>query len=188
MANVQMWLVHAFASVEPVARLMHTAWAWPAAESLHFIGLSLLIGTVGVFDLRLLGLGRGIPIAALHRLVPWGLLGFGINVISGALFLLTEPDQYIYNPAFHFKVLFMVTAGLNALAFYLTSYRRVTAPGAALDAPRTAKIIAAASLSLWISVLVAGRLLTFHRPGPCEPEGPGFLATCIPGYFDRYRK
>ena len=183
-----MWLVSAFASVKPVARVMHTAWAWPTAESLHFIGLSLLIGTVGLFDLRLLGLGRRIPIAALHRLVPWGLLGFGINLISGVSFLMTEPDQYIYNPAFQFKVLFMVAAGLNALAFYLTSYRSVTASGAGPDAPRTAKIIAAASLSLWISVLVAGRLLTFYRPVPCEPAGPGFLATCIPGYGDKYWK
>lgn len=188
MANFQMWLVSAFATVKPVSRVMHTAWGWPLAESLHFIGLSLLIGTIGLFDLRLLGLGRRIPIAAMHRLIPWGLLGFGINVVSGLSFLMTEPDQYIYNPSFQFKVLFMAAAACNALAFYLTSYRRATADGAPLDAPRTAKIIAAASLSLWISVLVAGRLLTFYRPVPCGPSGPGFLATCIPGFGDRYWK
>ena len=167
---------------------MRTAWGWPAAESLHFIGLSLLIGTVGLFDLRLIGLAKRIPIAALHRLVPWGVLGFGLTAISGALFLMTEPDQYIYNPAFHFKVLFMTAAGFNALAFYLTSFRRTTERGAAPEAPRMAKIIAAVSLSLWIAVIVAGRLLTFYRPFPCEPGGPGFLATCIPGYYDQYRK
>jgi uncharacterized membrane protein len=182
-----MWLVSALASVEPVGRLMHTRWAWPMAESLHFIGLSLLIGTIGLFDLRLLGLGRNIPIAALHRLIPWGLVGFGLNLVTGATFLMAEPDQYVYNPAFHFKMLFVVLAGLNALAFYLTSYRRTTAPGATLQAPRTAKVIALISLSLWISVIVAGRLLTFHRPIPCGRAGPGFLATCIPGYGDRYR-
>ena len=92
----------------------------------------------------------------------------------------SEPDQYIYNPAFHFKMLFMAIAGFNAAAFYLTSYRRTTARGASLEAPRSAKIIAAASLFLWISVIVAGRLLTFYRPGPCGPEGPGFLAECDP--------
>jgi hypothetical protein len=188
MASFQMWLVSAFASVTPVGRFMHTPWGWPAAESLHFIGLTLLIGTVGLFDLRLLGLAKRIPIAALHRLVPWGVLGFGLTAFSGVSFLMTEPDQYIYNPAFHFKVLFMMTAGFNALAFYLTSFRRTTARGAAPEAPRTAKIIAAASLSLWIGVIVAGRLLTFYRPFPCPPAGPDFLATCIPGYFDQYRK
>ena len=92
-------------------------------ESVHFLGLSLLIGAIGLFDLRLLGLAKRIPIAALHRLIPWGLTGYGINIVSGAMFLMTEPDQYIYNPAFHFKLLFMGVAGFNALAFYLLAYR-----------------------------------------------------------------
>lgn len=187
MAGFQMWLVRTFASVTPVGDFMRTRWAWPAAESLHFIGLSLLVGTIFVFDLRLLGMARRIPIGALHRLVPWALVGYAITLVSGVLFLMTEPDQYLYNPSFQFKVLFMVLAGFNASAFYLTSYRRTTAQGASCEAPRSAKIIAATSLCLWISVIVAGRLLTFYRPWPCGPEGPGFLAQCIPDYADMSR-
>jgi hypothetical protein len=182
-----MWLVSTLASVTPVGHLMRTAWAWPIAESLHFIGLSLLIGCIGTFDLRLLGVGRGIPIARAHKLIPFGLLGFGLNVITGLSFLMTEPDQYIYNPSFHFKILFIVSAGVNALLFYIGPYRRVSVPDSSLDAPRAAKIIAAMSLTLWIGVIIGGRLLTFYRPFPCEPSGPGILATCIPGYFDQYR-
>jgi hypothetical protein len=183
-----MWLVSMFATFKQVARVMQTAWGWPLAESLHFIGLSLLIGTIGLFDLRLLGLGRRIPIASMHRLVKWGVLGFAVNVLSGLSFLMTEPDQYIYNPSFQFKMLFIMTGGLNALAFYTTSYRRVTAGDASADAPRVAKVIAAISLSMWISVIVAGRLLTFYRPAPCEPPEPRFLAACIPGFGNQYRK
>lgn len=183
MAGFQIWLVSTFASVKPVGAFMHTRWGWPAAESMHFIGLSLFVGTIFLFDLRLLGMARRIPIGALHRLVPWGLLGFGISMISGMSFLMTEPDQYVYNPAFHFKILFMAAAGFNATAFYLTSYRRTTARGASAEAPRSTKFIAAVSLLLWTSVIVAGRLLTFYRPWPCGPEGPGFLAQCIPGSF-----
>lgn len=179
MDTFQVWLVSTLASVEPVAAFMRTRWGWPAAESLHFIGLSLLVGTIALFDLRLVGMARRIPIAALHRLVPWGLLGYGVNVISGAMFLMTEPDQYIYNSAFHFKLLFMALAGFNALAFYLTAYRQTTS-GAVEEAPRSAKIIAATSLCLWMAVIVCGRLLTFYRPADCGPEGPGVLADCIP--------
>jgi hypothetical protein len=47
-------------------------WAWPLCESIHFVGLSLLLGTVGLFDLRLLGFARRVPMAAFHRLVPLG--------------------------------------------------------------------------------------------------------------------
>jgi len=76
-----------------------------------------------------------------------GLLGFAINIATGALFVLTEPDQYIYNPSFHFKLLFLAVAGLNAGIFYLTSYRQAFGPAAQLDAPMRAKVIAAISLS-----------------------------------------
>ena len=180
MATFQVWLVSTLSTVKPVGRFMHSRWGWPAAESLHFVGLSLLVGTIVLFDLRLLGMARRISIAALHKLVPWGLGGYAINLVTGACFLMAEPDQYIYNPAFHFKVLFMAVAGFNASAFYLTGYRRATAPGAPADAPRSAKIIATISLCMWVGVIIGGRLLTFYRPTVCGPHGPGFLATCNP--------
>jgi hypothetical protein len=186
MADAQVWLVSTLAGFTGVARLMHAAWVWPAAESLHFIGLSLLVGTIGLFDLRLLGFARRVPILAMHRLVPWGLLGFAVNDVTGAAFLMAEPDQYVYNPAFQLKLLFIAVAGLNALTFYWTSYSRVAALNATAgpqQAPRAARIVAAVSLSLWMFVIVAGRLLTFYRPFPCGPAGPGIVATCIPGDF-----
>jgi len=182
MANFQVSLVHWLAHAAPaVAAFMRTKWGWPMAESIHFLGLSMLVGCIGLFDLRLLGIGKRIPIAALHRLIRWGLLGFAINIISGSAFLLTEPDQYIYNPSFQFKVLFIMLAGANALAFYATSWTRVTAAHASPEAPRAAKAIAVVSLSLWIGVIVCGRLLTFFRPGDCPASGPGLIADCTPG-------
>jgi uncharacterized membrane protein len=180
MDGFQIWLERTLRAINPVAAFMHSRWGWPAAESIHFLGLSLLIGTIALFDLRLLGMAKRIPIAALHRLIPWGLAGYAINVVSGLAFLMTEPDQYIYNPAFQFKLLFMAVAGFNALTFYLIAYRPSTGPGAAAQAPRSARIIAATSLCMWIGVIVCGRLLTFYRPGNCGPQGPGFIADCIP--------
>jgi hypothetical protein len=180
MHNLQVWLVTALAGNSPVADFMRTAWAWPLAESLHFLGLCLLVGCVGTFDLRLLGLARRVPIAAVHRFIPWGILGFALNITTGSLFLLTEPDQYIYNPSFHFKLLFLSIGGLNAATFYLTSYRRVFGDRATLDAPRHAKVIAAISLCAWIGVIVGGRLLTFYRPAECIGAQTSVLLTCNP--------
>jgi len=127
MAGFQIWLVSTFARMTTVRAFMRTKWGWPAAESVHFIGLSLLVGTIFMFDLRLLGVGKRIPVRALHRMVPWGLLGYAITASSGMLFLMAEPDQYVYNPAFQWKVLFMLAAGLNASVFYLVPYRRTAA-------------------------------------------------------------
>ena len=50
--------------------IMHSAWGWPLAEVLHFVGLALLAGSVGMFDLRMMGFLSGLALPALHRLVP----------------------------------------------------------------------------------------------------------------------
>jgi hypothetical protein len=176
----QVWLVTTIAGTSPVADVMRTAWAWPLAESLHFLGLCLLVGAIGTFDLRLLGVAKRVPIAAVHRFIPWGLFGFAINIMTGTLFILTEPDQYIYNPSFHFKLLFMTIGGVNAAMFYLTSYRRLFGPDAPLDPPRRVKVIAAISLCAWIGVITGGRLLTFYRPAPCDRPQADLLLTCTP--------
>ena len=139
-------------------------WVWPTLESLHFLGLGLLIGTVGLFDLRLLGLAKSVPPATLQRLIPWGVLGYGINVITGTMFFVATPDQYIYNSAFQFKMAFMFLTGVNVLVFYLTVYREVDAMGSGEQAPMLARIIGGTSLALWIGVMTCGRLLTFFRP------------------------
>lgn len=186
MLPYQIWLGQALLSFTAVGTVMRTQWGWPIAETIHFIGLTLLVGTVGFFDLRLLGMGQRIPIAAAHRLIPWGLFGFALTAVSGVTFLMTEPDQYLYNPSFHFKMLFLAIAGANALTFYLTTFRDVAGPGASAYPPLRAKVIAAISLSMWMGVIIGGRLLTFYRPAPCEPPGPGFLSTCLPGDYSRY--
>ena len=147
-----------------LAALMGGDWEWPVAESLHFIGLSLLIGTVGLFDLRLLGLGRRIPLPGLHRLVPWGVLGYGINLMTGICFFTAAPDQYMYNPSFQFKILFMSLAGVNVALFYTTMFRKIKVLGPGDNAPLPARIIGGASLFLWLGVITCGRLLTFYRP------------------------
>jgi hypothetical protein len=96
MADFQIWLVHTFARATPIARLMHTKWAWPASESIHFISLSLLVGTIFLFDLRLLWLGKKIPIGALPKLVPWGLGAYAASMGSGILF--ARGPISVYNP------------------------------------------------------------------------------------------
>jgi hypothetical protein len=183
MVDAQMWIVSTFARWTMVREFMHTQWAWPLAESIHFIGLSLLVGTIFLFDLRLLGVANRIPLLALHKLVPWGLAGFASTLVTGMLFLIAEPDQYVYNPSFHWKVAFMLAAGANASLFYVIAYRDLAAASATAAVPPRARAIAVASLTLWVLVIIAGRLLTFYRPAPCEPGEAGVLARCIPEYY-----
>ena len=110
-------------------------------------------------------LARGIPFQAIHRLIPWGIGAYLLNVLTGIVFFLGHPDQYFYNNAFRFKALFMAVAGLNVIAFYGTSaFRDLATLKGGMEAPMRAKIIAGTSLAMWVSVLICGRLLTFFRP------------------------
>ena len=143
----------------------HEPWLWPLLQSLHYVGGSLLLGTVGLFDLRLLGIAKGIAPGALHRLIRFGIAGYCLNLLLGIVFFFGHPDQYFYNNAFRTKVSFMAIAGINILAFYGTdAFAQVKKlpPGAA--APRRMQVIATVSLAMWIGVLVCGRLITFFRP------------------------
>lgn len=144
--------------------LMNTKWAWPIVESLHFVGLCLLIGTVGTYDLRMLGIGKGLPISALHRLIPYGVAGYCLNLITGSMFFLAAPAQYLYNPAFQLKALFMACAGVNMIIFYATTNRAVKQTPEFVSVIRRAKIMALVSLLSWVGVITCGRLLTFFRP------------------------
>jgi hypothetical protein len=145
--------------------LMNSKWGWPIAEIAHFTGLCLLIGAVGMFDLRMMGLVRGLSMKALHRLVPFGVLGFVLSAASGFLFVVAAPDQYIYNPAWQTKMALLAIAGLNMALFYLTATsRRVNALGPDDPPPPAARLFAAISLLSWFGVIAAGRVITAFRP------------------------
>ena len=62
-------------------------WLWPLCEIFHFIGLILLIGAVGTFDLRLIGCGKGLSPRLLGRLLPWGVTGFILCAVATLLAL-----------------------------------------------------------------------------------------------------
>jgi len=136
-----------------------TPWMWPTCETLHFIGLSLLLGVVVLVDLRVLGVVKSLSYASLHRLLPWAALGFGINVVTGMLFFVGIPGQYTKNPAFYWKVGLVMVAGLNALYFTLLEEPWSLQSGE--DAPLTAKFAAGSAMLLWVAVMYFGSMLPF---------------------------
>jgi hypothetical protein len=135
--------------------------AWPLCETLHFVGLALLIGGAGLIDLRLMGLMRGVPLRAVMQMRKWAAVGVGINVVTGALFFIGAPDQYIHNPAWKAKLLFLAVAMVNVAIFETTQGKRMLALSADADTPRSFKIAGAVSMASWFLVLYFGRMLPF---------------------------
>ena len=141
--------------------MVNSPWAWPASETVHFLGLSLAFGVLLAVNLRILGVMRQVPFADVHRLLPWGMLGFGANLITGMLFFVGQPKQYIDSAPFYWKVVFLMIAGANFL--YLTVFRKAWTDDrdGGWEASLVDKAMAVLSLFSWLAVLYGGRMLPF---------------------------
>ena len=135
-----------------------TPWTWIAAETLHFIGLTLLLGITLLIDLRVLGFMKQLPFSAVDRLLPWAMLGFALNVFTGMLFFAAAFGQYTDNPAFYWKMIFVLLAGANTLYFTFDRGWNVE-PGR--DAPVLSKFAAVSAMCLWVGVMYWGSMLPF---------------------------
>jgi hypothetical protein len=138
-------------------------WAWPAAEAVHFLGFSLSIGVLLTVNLRILGVMKQVPFADVHRLLPWGMLGFGANLVTGMFFFVGQPGQYVESAPFFWKIVFLIIAGAHFL--YLTVFgkpwRGAGGSDAAFDPGLADKAMAVASIVAWLGILYAGRMLPF---------------------------
>jgi hypothetical protein len=140
----------------------HYSWVWAVSEALHFIGMSILFGCIGAMDMRMLGLWKRAPVAGVNALVRWGVLGFVINVVTGVLFFVGEPLQYVDNPAFRTKMLFLVLAGWNVVLFHVSGVAdQIESLEADDDPPMSAIVFAGTSLFLWTGVIFCGRMLPY---------------------------
>ena len=136
----------------------HT-WLWPSFEALHFIGLWLLFGVVLLVNLRMLGMMKAASFSSLHRLLPWAVLGLGINVVTGMMWVIATPEQYMTNVSFFWKMGFLLLAGINLL--YVTAFDEPWQVGAGEEASWGNKAIAFSAIASWVCVMYFGRMLPF---------------------------
>jgi uncharacterized membrane protein len=134
-------------------------WAWATCQTLHFMGLSLLMGVVFLVDLRMLGLVKNVSFATLHRLLPWGMLGFSLNLFTGMCYFIAAPGQYTQNATFYWKIALVMAAGVNAI--YFTIFEEPWALGERDSASLKVKMIAASAMVLWVGVMFCGLMLPF---------------------------
>lgn len=150
---------------------------FPFLEAVHVIGLALVFGAIAVIDLRLLGLAstnRSFQRLA-GEILKWVLAAFVVTAVTGALMFTTNATVYFHNTYFRAKVLLLVLAGLNAVAFELTARRTVDAWDRSPSAPTAGKVVAVVSLVVWVGVIFAGRMIgftttrtTLAAPAPVE--------------------
>jgi hypothetical protein len=139
-----------------------SAFWFPFVESVHVLSFAFMVGSIFFVDLRLLGfLGRGNPVRQASRILPFTWIAFVIAVISGTLMFAPAASRYFYNPAFQWKFVLMLVAGVNMAVFHFGIWRSVGAWDAAIATPRAARIAGLISIVSWIGVVVTGRIVPF---------------------------
>jgi hypothetical protein len=138
---------------------------YPAIETAHILGFVILVGAAAMFDLRLLGFARTLPVKeAARHLLRWSRLSLLLVAPTGFTLFMTQATEMWVNPVFRVKLLLIALAGCNALAFRLLSYRTVERWNRETATPAGAKIAAVLSLALWTSVITCGRFIAYYRP------------------------
>jgi hypothetical protein len=129
--------------------------AYPALEVVHIVGISLLLGNLVLFELRVWGFGSELPVPALARLaLRLSLLGFALIGASGLLMFAGQPAELLANRSFVIKMGLVMLAGLNAVWFH--------ARGSLELLDRAARGLTVVSTGLWLAVIICGRWIAYE--------------------------
>lgn len=144
------------------ATMRESLWMYPIVEIFHIVGFSVLVGSIVMFDLRILGLSKDIPVTAMARhLVRWSLLSLLLVIPAGIMMFTAHPGDFVANKIFLLKLTLIALAGINAVLFHMGVYRRVTSWNTLITAPTLARVQALLSVVIWIAVISCGRLLAY---------------------------
>ncbi len=153
------WIIASMSGSAIKAAVTDSTTIWAACEALHFMGLAILFGMVLLIDLRILGFLSNISFESIHKLLPYAVAAYAVNLITGMTFFIAAYDQYTGNSVFYWKIGLLLLAVANLVYFSVFDDSWVLKPGDAA-AGRT-KFAAVTAIVLWIGVMYAGRMLPF---------------------------
>lgn len=136
--------------------LNNNEWSFPLLEIIHITGFALAIGTIFMVDLRLIGIGMmRQPASQLAKaLGPWTLGGLAAVLMSGPLIFSSDPNMYLNNSSFLFKMY----ALLIAILYQYTVHRKVALSD---PSPLVGAVVGTISVALWVSVVAGGLFIAF---------------------------
>jgi hypothetical protein len=137
-----------------------TLWAYPLFETLHTFGMAMLVGSLGLVNLRVLGFKRELPIIGTLDLLPLAWFGFTINLISGLALFSSDAVYFWSSITFRVKLTLILLGGINAFVLGQSTFREVRA-GSTVEAGTGVRLIAASSLLFWFGAIAAGRLVAY---------------------------
>ena len=131
--------------------------------ALHAMGLAIVVGVSAAVALRALGLIPGVPLAPMLKLYPLIWVGFTVNALSGFALFAANASNLLASAMFLIKML-LVFASVIAMEFLRVRLARAagTASGQiSIPVPASTQVLAFATLALWASALISGRLTAY---------------------------
>jgi hypothetical protein len=129
-------------------------WAYPALESLHIVGIALLLGNLVTLEIRVFGGAAALPVQALARLsLRIAAVGFALAAITGLAMFATQPSELLANRSFLVKMGLLALAGCNAAWFH--------ARGSLDKLDTTARVQMLMSTAVWLGVVFCGRWIAY---------------------------
>jgi hypothetical protein len=136
-------------------------WGYPLFETIHTIGMAMLIGSLGLINLRVLGYKPDLPLLGTRQLLPLAWLGFTLNAISGSLLFSSDAVYFFSSWTFRIKMVLIVLGGINAALLGQRVFRDAAAGTAPASPTVGTKWIAVTSLVFWLAAVCAGRLIAY---------------------------
>ena len=138
-----------------------SVWAQPTILTLHTTGMAVLVGVSWVLDLRLLGIGRHIPLSAFRWVFKAAALGLLLNLPTGLLLFAYRATAWGTAIPFLVKICLVLASvatliPLRSLVLHGNPEQR--------DVSSNTRLLAIASIVLWASAITAGRLLAYLVP------------------------
>ena len=132
-------------------------WALPTVLTLHTMGMGVLVGASWVLDLRLLGVGRNVPLSSYRWVFPVLWIGLIINIVTGLLLFIKDPIKWGTAMPFFVKMLLVIASVVT-----LMPARSLVLGGT--EGKRDVRFLAIASILAWTGAVTAGRLLAYLVP------------------------
>jgi hypothetical protein len=136
-------------------------WGYPLFETIHSLGMAMLIGALGLINLRVLGYKSELPLLQMQQLLPLAWLGFTLNAVSGALLFTSDAVYFFESYTFRIKMVLIVLGGLNAALLGRRIFREAAAGARVTPPVASTKLIAVTSLIFWFGAVCAGRLIAY---------------------------
>jgi hypothetical protein len=152
-------------STRMAAAIRESTWLFPTIETLHVLSILVVVGSITMFDLRLLNLSsrdRSVTEVS-EEIMPWARISFIFAVIFGGLMFTSSATKYYHNFPFRMKMLALLIAGVNVAIFEFWTYRGVARWNREGPIPLAAKLAGGLSLVLWIFIVGFGRWIGFTK-------------------------